>query len=55
VVLDTLSRKEEYHEKTSTKIQYLWTTFVGKNSLEKNNYVANPFVQHYFMELQTKK
>lgn len=54
MVPDTLSRKEEYHEKTSTKIQYLWTTFVGKNSLEKKN-VANPFVQHYFMELQTKK
>jgi hypothetical protein len=52
--MDTLSWKEEYHEKTSTKIQYLWMTSVGKNSLEKKNYVANPFVQHYFMKLQTK-
>jgi hypothetical protein len=35
MVLDTLSWKEEYHEKTSTNIQYLWTIFMGKSSLEK--------------------
>jgi hypothetical protein len=52
--MDTLSRKEEYHEKSFTKIQYVWTIFVGKNSLEKISYLANPSMQHYFMELQAK-
>jgi hypothetical protein len=53
----TLSKKEEYHEKPSSKIQYLWGIFVNKSSLEtkiREAYVVNPFAQHYFMEILPK-
>jgi hypothetical protein len=49
----TLSQKEEYHEKPSSKIQYLWGIFVSESSLErkiKEAYVVDPFAQHYFVE-----
>jgi hypothetical protein len=48
----TLSQKDEYHEKPSSKIQYLWGIFVSKSSLERKireAYVVDPFAQHYFM------
>ncbi len=58
VVRNTLSCKEEYNQKPSTKIKYLWVIIVGKNIMERNireTYVVDLLAQHYFMELQTKK
>jgi hypothetical protein len=58
VVPNTLSCKEEYNQKPSTKIKYLWAIFVGKSIMEwkiREAYVVDPLAEHYFMELQTKK
>jgi len=53
----TLSQKEEYHEKLSSKILYLWGIFVNESNLERKireAYVVDPFTQHYFMEMLAK-
>jgi hypothetical protein len=57
VVPNAQSQKEEYHEKPSSKIQYLQAIFVNENNLErkiKEAYVVDPFAQHYFMEMFAK-